>query len=194
VIREVRELVRSVFAHVRELVLAALVLGVLYVVSGGRLVLLALMGVVLAIAWRFYERPLASRPEADEGSELGYEDVLEVLLGLVGQPVTTLIGMREGEGSPPGLVELHGTLASAEPDGDRYELLDERYRDGEVLFVAIDDSGFWLPRADLAGGRLIDDPDKAGLDLHVGATRIALFDDAASRERQQESQRQERRA
>lgn len=178
-LRTVRELTRG---RVRQGVVALLALGLLYALSGGRPILLAVIVAALYFAWRTIEREQREQaPDVVEGaaSELDYEQTLEVLLGMVGRDV--IVQIVRPQGAPPALAYLDGTLRSAEPDSHRYHHFDDSYREHEVLYFAIDRSGFWLPRRDFVTARWVEAAGQVGIELHAGDVLIGVFDDQASR-------------
>ncbi len=170
-------------SYVREGLLALLALGLLYVASGARPLLLAAISLFLIAVWRYYDRSAATEQQPAAGQPaagaVGYEQTLEVLLGMVGREVTALIAQRAG--APMGVADLHGPLRSADLDNERYELLDPRYHDDEVLFLAIAESGFWLPRRDFVSAQLVEQEGQVGVELLVGDLHIGIYDDQASR-------------
>jgi hypothetical protein len=178
--RTVSELTRG---RVRQGVLVLLALGLLYALSGGRALLLAVIVAALYFAWRTIEREQRERaPDdvvADAASELDYEQTLRVLLGMVGRDVIVQIVRRQG--TPPALASLEGTLRSAESDSHHYRLFDDSYREHEVLFFAIDRSGFWLPRRDFVLAHWVKAAGQVGIELHAGDVLIGVYDDQASR-------------
>ena len=182
-LRQLRERAGNTRERTRQIVLALFALGLIYLLSGARPLLLAAIVIVLIFAARHVARQQQQSAEhatapAPMGA-LDFEQALEELLGMVGREVIVLLAL--GRGTPPGLADLQGTLLSAELDGDRYQRIDERYRDAEVLFVAVGDSGFWVPRQDFVSAQRVDQHDRVGVELVVGDLRIAIFDDQASR-------------
>lgn len=180
-LRRARELTGG---RVRQGVLGVLVLGVVFALSGGRPLLFLLIVGALGFAYtRLSAEQRESSPTepADEQatSGLDYEEMLEVLLGMVGREVIALLALRSG--TPPGLAHLQGTLRSAEPDSSRYRLIDDSYREQEVLFFAIDTAGFWLPRRDFVSAQLVEQAGQVGIELLVGELRVGIYDDQASR-------------
>lgn len=168
--------------RVREVLVALLALGLVYAAIGTQPLLLAAIVIFLFFVWRHSTRTAVQQPvstAAAPGDGLDYEQTLEVLLGMVGRPVIALLALRAG--TPMGVADLQGTLRSAEPDQERYQLLDERYSDREVLFFAIESSGFWLPRDDFVSAQLVEQEGQVGIELIVGDLRIGVFDDQASR-------------
>lgn len=181
-VKEARELTRG---RVRQAVLALLVLGVLYGLSGGRPLLLILIVGAIAFAYTRInaeqdpQTPTAPDATAAPDTALDYEQTLEVLLGMVDREVIALIALQTG--TPPGLAHLQGTLVSAIPDSGRYRLIDDSYREQEVLFIAIDTGGFWLPRRDFVSARHVEAEGQVGIELVVGDLRVGIYDDQASR-------------
>jgi len=177
-----RDLPELTHGRVRQGVLVLLALGLVYALSGGRPLLLAAIVAALYFAWRTSEREQREQaPEVveDPGAELDYEQTLEVLLGMVGRDV--IVQIVRPQGTPPALAYLQGTLRSAEPDSHHYYRFDESYREHEVLYFAIDGSGFWLPRRDFATARWIESAGQVGIQLHAGDVVIGVYDDQASR-------------
>jgi hypothetical protein len=179
--RTVRELTRG---RVRHGVLVLLALGLLYALSGGRPPLLAVIVAALYFAWRTIEREQREQrvPDGvveDAASELDYEQTLEVLLGMVGRDV--IVQIVRPQGTPPALASLEGMLCSAESDSHHYRLFDDSYRELEVLFFAIDRSGFWLPRRDFVSAHRVQAAGQVGIELHAGDVLIGVYDDQASR-------------
>lgn len=177
--RTVRELTRG---RVRQGVLVLLALGSLYALSGGRPLLLAVIVAALYFAWRTIERE--QREQALDvveaaASELDYEQTLRVLLGMVGREV--IVQLVRPQGTPPALASLEGTLCSAESDSHHYRLFDDSYRELEVLYFAIDRSGFWLPRRDFVSAHWVEAAGQVGIELHAGDVLIGVYDDQASR-------------
>jgi hypothetical protein len=178
-LRTVGELMRG---RVRQGVLVLLALGLMYALSGGRALLLAVIVAALYFAWRTIEREQreqAPNVVADAASELDYEQTLEVLLGMVGRDV--IVQIVRPQGTPPALASLEGTLRSAESDSHHYRLFDDSYREHEVLFFAIDRSGFWLPRRDFVLAHWVKAAGQVGIELHAGDVLIGVYDDQASR-------------
>lgn len=178
-LRTVRELTRG---RVRQGVLVLLALGLLYALSGGRPLLLAVIVAALYFAWRTIEREQRERvPDVveDAASELDYEQTLEVLLGMVGLDV--IVQIVRPQGTPPALASLEGKLRSAESDSHHYRLFDDSYRELEVLYFAIDRSGFWLPRRDFVSAHWVEAAGQVGIELHAGDVLIGVYDDQASR-------------
>ncbi len=178
-LRTVGELMRG---RVRQGVLVLLALGLLYALSGGRALLLAVIVAALYFAWRTIEREQreqAPNVVEDAASELDYEQTLRVLLGMVGRDV--IVQIVRPQGTPPALASLEGTLRSAESDSHHYRLFDDSYREHEVLFFAIDRSGFWLPRRDFVSAHWVKAAGQVGIELHAGDVLIGVYDDQASR-------------
>jgi hypothetical protein len=178
-LRTLRELTRG---RMRQGVLALLALGVLYALSGGQPLLLAVIVAALYFAWRTITRDQqtqAPQVARDSDSELDYEQTLEVLLGMVGREV--IVQLVRPQGTPPALASLVGTLRRAEPDSHHYRLFDDSYREHEVLYFAIDRCGFWLPRRDFVTARWVKAAGQVGLELRAGDVLIGVYDDEASR-------------
>jgi hypothetical protein len=178
-LRTLRELTRG---RMRQGVLALLALGLLYALSGGQPLLLAVIVAALYFAWRTIKRDQqtqAPQVARDSDSELDYEQTLEVLLGMVGREV--IVQLVRPQGTPPALASLVGTLRSAEPDSHHYRLFDDSYREHEVLYFAIDRCGFWLPRRDFVTARWVKAAGQVGIELRAGDVLIGVYDDQASR-------------
>jgi hypothetical protein len=178
-LRTLRELTRG---RVRQGVLALLALGLLYALSGGQPLLLAVIVAALYFAWRTIksdQQTQAPQVARDSDSELDYEQTLEVLLGMVGREV--IVQLVRPQGTPPALASLVGTLRSAELDSHHYRLFDDSYREHEVLYFAIDRCGFWLPRRDFVTARWVKAAGQVGIELRAGDVLIGVYDDQASR-------------
>ena len=111
-LRQLRERAGNTRERTRQIVLALFALGLIYLLSGARPLLLAAIVIVLIFAARHVARPAAVRRARPAPASLGgldYEQTLEELLGMVGREVIVLLAL--GRGTPPGLADLQGTSA-----------------------------------------------------------------------------------
>ena len=100
-LRQFRERAGNTRERTRQIILALFALGLIYLLSGARPLLLAAIVIVLIFAARHVAHQQQSAGHAPAPASLGgldYEQTLEELLGMVGREVIVLLAL--GRGTP----------------------------------------------------------------------------------------------